>query len=161
MKLRGASSSPVIDLAWRTAYRLGYPLVRGWWHLTRPRHEGAVVAIHVGAALLLVRSSYRTGWHLPGGGIHAGEMPEDAARRELAEELGVAALELTPAGITCGTWDGRRDRVHYFELRLTELPMLRLDNREVVAAKLIPRHELWSLPLGGSVVGYLHRMDIR
>jgi 8-oxo-dGTP diphosphatase len=161
MNGRGAWSSPVIDLAWRTAYRLAFPLVRGWWHLTRPRHEGAVVAIHVGAALLLVRSSYRAGWHLPGGGIHAGEMPEEAARRELAEELGVAAPELKPAGITCGTWDGRRDRVHYFELRLTELPRLRLDNREVIATKLIPLDELRSLPLGGSVVAYLHRMDIR
>jgi 8-oxo-dGTP diphosphatase len=59
--------------------------------------------------------------------IHAGETPEDAARRELAEELGMAEPKLTPAGITCGTWDGRRDRAHYFQLRLTELPMLRLD----------------------------------
>ena len=60
--------SPLLDLAWRTAFRLGFPLARIWWRLARPRHEGVVVAIYVGPALLLVRSSYRAGWHLPGGG---------------------------------------------------------------------------------------------
>ena len=53
-----------------------------------------MVAVYVGPALLLVRSSYRTGWHLPGGGVRRGEMPEAAARRELAEEIGLAASAL-------------------------------------------------------------------
>jgi hypothetical protein len=39
------------------------------------------VAVYVGSALLLVRSSYRRGWHLPGGGVRRGETPETAAQR--------------------------------------------------------------------------------
>jgi 8-oxo-dGTP diphosphatase len=70
------------------------------------------VAVYVGSALLLVRSSYRRGRHLPGGGVRRGEIPETAARRELAEEIGLRASELLPAGFTCDIWDGRRDRVH-------------------------------------------------
>ena len=128
--------SSVVDFAWRTAFRLGFPLARLWWRLTRPRHEGVVVAIYVGSALLLVRSSYRRGWHLPGGGVRRGEMPETAARRELAEEIGLRKSVLLTAGSTCGTWDGRRDRVHFFELRLADLPELQLDRREVIAARL-------------------------
>jgi 8-oxo-dGTP diphosphatase len=141
------SLSSLLDFAWRTAFRLGFPLARIWWQLTRPRHEGAMVAVYVGPALLLVRSSYRIGWHLPGGGIRHGEMPEAAARRELAEEIGLAAPALSTAGVACGIWDGRRDRVHFFELRLAELPKLHLDNREIISARLTSPSELHSMVL--------------
>ena len=105
VRLGRTSLSSLLDLAWRTAFRLGFPLARIWWWLARPRHDGAVVAVYVGAALLLVRSSYRAGWHLPGGGVRRGEMPEAAARRELAEEIGLAAPALLPAGVACSIWD--------------------------------------------------------
>jgi hypothetical protein len=49
-----ARSSKLIDTAWRMAFRLGFPLALLWWRLRRPRHEGALVAVRVGAALLLV-----------------------------------------------------------------------------------------------------------
>jgi 8-oxo-dGTP diphosphatase len=38
-------------------------------------------------ALLLVRQTYRNGWGIPGGLLKRGESPEDAARREVAEEV--------------------------------------------------------------------------
>ena len=149
--------SSLIDLAWRTAFRFGFPPARLWWRLIRPRHQGAVVAVYVGSALLLVRSSYRRGWHLPGGGVRRGETPEIAARRELAEEIGLRASGLLALGSTCGTWDGRRDRVHFFELRLAELPELKLDNREVIAARLTSRAELQSMVVTGPLAVYLGR----
>ena len=89
--------------------------------------------------------------------MRRGETPVAAARRELAEEVGLTAPSVLPVGSTCGIWDGRRDRTHFFELRLDELPKLRLDNREVIEARLISPVELHSMTLTGLVAAYLAR----
>ena len=52
---------------------------------------GAMVIIERGdGALLLARLSYRNSWGVPGGLLKRGESPEDAARREVLEEVGMA-----------------------------------------------------------------------
>jgi 8-oxo-dGTP pyrophosphatase MutT (NUDIX family) len=145
------------DLGWQLTYRLGFPLARASWHVRGNRHEGAVIALYVGPKLLLLRSSYRAAWNFPGGTIRRGETPEAAAERELGEEIGLPAYPLQAAGIVCGKWDGRRDRVHLFELRLDELPALRLDNREIVGAALVETTELPGMKLTGPVAAYLRR----
>jgi len=147
----------VVDSVWRMVLRLGFPFVRAWWHLRRPRHEGALVAIYVGRSLLLVKSSYRAEWNFPGGSIRPGETPDAAARREMEEEIGVSTHALLPAGSACGIWDGKRDRVHFFELHLDCIPELRLDNREIVAAHLASPEELHGIALTEAVAAYLGR----
>jgi 8-oxo-dGTP diphosphatase len=107
--------------------------------------------------LLLVRSSYRVAWNFPGGTVRRGETPEMAAPRELAEEIGLAGYRLLRPGIACGVWDGRIDRVHFFELQLEQLPELRLDNREIIGARLVPAAELRGMALTGPVTAYLRR----
>ena len=154
--MKAAGPKIVIDAIWRIALRLGFRLARAWWHLRRPYHEGALVAIRVGEALLFLKSSYRTEWGFPGGSIQRGETPEAAARREMREEIGLTVSSpLQRAGSVYGIWDGRRDRVHFFELRLDRLPELRLDNREIVAARLASPDELPRLAVTSAVAAYL------
>ncbi|WP_233854717.1 NUDIX domain-containing protein [Paraburkholderia sp. HD33-4] len=147
--------SMIIDFIWRIALRLGYRLARVWWHVRRPHHEGALVAIYVGQSLLLVKASYRAEWNLPGGSVHPGETPEAAAQREMEEEIGLPPHPLIPAGSVYGTWDGRRDRVYFFELRLDSLPDLRIDNREIIAAHFASPQELRGTALTAPVAAYL------
>jgi 8-oxo-dGTP diphosphatase len=145
----------LIDSVWRMVLRLGFRCARAWWYLRRPRHEGALVAIYVGRSLLLVKSSYRAEWNFPGGSVRPGETPDAAAQREMEEEIGLSSYTLRPAGSASGIWDGRRDRVHFFELHLDRIPELRLDNREIVAVHLASQEELHGISLTDAVVAYL------
>jgi 8-oxo-dGTP diphosphatase len=146
-----------LDAAWRLVFRLGFPLARVWWRLGGVRGERALVAVYVEQSLLLVRSLYQVGWNFPGGGIKRGERPEAAARRELAEEVGLVAPRLLPAGEATGIWDGWRYRVHFFELRLDRPPELLLDNREIIGAWLASPEELRGIAVTGPVAAYLAR----
>ncbi len=151
-----AKRPTLVDIAWQIVFRLGFPLARIWWRLRRVRHEGALVAIHVDQSLLLLRSSYRPAWNFPGGSVRQGETPEVAVRRELAEEIGlVANAPLQLVGEVCGVWDGRIDRVFLFVLRLDRLPTLRLDNREIIGAQLVPIDDLHKVPLTEPVQAYV------
>jgi hypothetical protein len=47
--------------------------------------------------------------------------------------------------------------VHFFELRLNELPSLRLDNREIIAARLACPSELGNMAVTGPVAAYFDR----
>ena len=74
---------------------------------------------------------------------------------QLIEEIGLSASALRSAGCACIIWDGRRERVHFFEVHLVELPKLQLDNREIIAARLTSPTELQRMALTGLLAAYL------
>jgi 8-oxo-dGTP diphosphatase len=148
----------IMDRFWRLAYRLGFRAARLWWRLRRPDHNGAVVAVWLDGRILAVQQSYRANLSWPGGGIRRGEQPREAARRELREELG---LDVRPDDLVLARemfvdWDFRREHVRVFELRLRAEPVLRIDNREIVAARFVdPRALLAEAVLPPFIRAYL------
>jgi 8-oxo-dGTP pyrophosphatase MutT (NUDIX family) len=128
-----------MDRLWQLAYAAAYRLLLLWWLVRRPAHRGALVALWHDGEILLLRSSYRRGWSLPGGGIARGESAREAAVRELREEIGlsVPAASLHEAQALEFTWEHRSDHTTIFELALAQRPTLRLDNREIVAAAFL------------------------
>ena len=67
---------------------------------------------------LLVEASRRRGlWVFPKGHIEPGETPEAAAVREVAEEAGVVAAIVSPAGQIDFVVDGRPVRCIFFLMR--------------------------------------------
>jgi 8-oxo-dGTP diphosphatase len=147
--------SSLEDFAWRTIYRVIFPLAQIWWLIRGKRHQGALVATYVGPDLLLLRSSYRRAWNFPGGGVKRFETPEQAARREFQEETGLIVPFLKPMGSVEGFWECRHDKVHFFELHLDQMPPIKIDNREIIEARLVGPAELATLPLTAAVAAFV------
>jgi len=65
-------------------------LFHTWFLLTRPMTLGVrALAFDTEGRILLVRHTYISGWHLPGGGVEKGQTMVDALARELREEANV------------------------------------------------------------------------
>jgi len=126
----------LLDKAIRRGYRLAYLGLRAWWFVRRPATHGAGVALWHGGKVLLIRTSYRNSYSLPGGFIHPGEPSEQAARRELREELGVdlSGCELRLAWSGMLPFESRQDTVDIWEILLENVPAVRIASHELVWA---------------------------
>ena len=97
------------------AYRARHVLHR----LTRPLTMGVRgVVIDEHDHVLLVRHTYVSGWHFPGGGIEPGETAREALARELMEE-GNIVLDGEPRalGLFFNTFASERDHVMIYVVR--------------------------------------------
>ena len=83
--------------------------------------------------VFLVKHSYVAGWHLPGGGVEAGETFLEALRRELIEE---GRIELTDEPVLHGLFFNghvsRRDHVAVYVIRQFRQDRLPKPNREII-----------------------------
>jgi 8-oxo-dGTP pyrophosphatase MutT (NUDIX family) len=106
-----------------------------YWRFARGMTLGvrAVVLDHDNR-VFLVKHSYVTGWHLPGGGVEVGETFRDALQRELAEEAGIE-LSGEPAlhGLFFNGHVSRRDHVAVYLIRHFRQDRPPAPNREIVA----------------------------
>ena len=141
----------------RFAYRSAYWAARVWWFIRRPQTFGAVVALWNDGRILLVQTSYRRCYTLPGGFMKSGETAAEAASRELAEEL---QLFIPPAALKlgwCGSrrFESREDTVTICEVLLDAPPAIRVDGRELMRADWKTPTEARSMVLLPHVRDYL------
>jgi len=85
--------------------------------------------------VFLVKHSYVSGWHLPGGGVETGEAFLESLRRELIEE---GRIEMTGEPRLHGLFFNRRisprDHVAVYVIRDYRQDRLPEPNREIVAS---------------------------
>ncbi len=97
---------------------------------------GAVCVLEHEGAVLFLWQPHREGWSLPGGLMGKGETPEDAVRREVAEEIG---LSIDPGDPVTVRVDAQRQGVDVvFRVRLEERPDLALATEARKAAWFTP-----------------------
>ena len=113
------------------------PAVRRILHtvalFTRPMTLGTRILIPDDERrVLLVEHTYVAGWYLPGGGVDTGETIHKAANRELLEETGLAADELSLFGFYFNKTASRRDHVALFLAgNWSRRRDIRVPNREI------------------------------
>ncbi len=115
-----------------------------YWRFARGMTLGVrAVVLDEANRVFLVKHSYVSGWHLPGGGVEVGETVEQSLVRELAEE-GNIMLEGAPQlhGIFFNRRVSRRDHVAVYVVREFRQRGVPTPNSEIVASGFFGLREL-------------------
>lgn len=128
-----------------------------YWRQTRALTLGAQgMVLDADNRLLLVRHTYRPGWHMPGGGVEKGETVLNALSRELFEEAGI---ELTGPPRLFSIYANFRafpsDHIALFVVRDWRQAHVPEPNREIIAQCFAARDALPE----GTITAVPRRLD--
>jgi 8-oxo-dGTP pyrophosphatase MutT (NUDIX family) len=129
---RKIDTSPVAPRWLESAMQRGMHL---YWRFARGLTVGVRALVIDGMGrVFLVKHSYVAGWHLPGGGVEAGESLMTALTRELREE---GNIELGDQPVLFGVYFNRRisrrDHVALYVVRSFHQSAPPQPNREIIA----------------------------
>jgi len=106
--------------------------------------------------VLLIRQyryvSGRMTWEMPTGGVHAGESLEEAAQRELAEEIGYRAGRLTSISTYHTSKSVLDETAHLFLGEGMERLALPPDETEFIEVRTFPFAEVLRMVLAGEIL---------
>ena len=119
-------------------------LLHFYWRFSRGLTVGARgMVLDAESRVFLVKHTYTEGWHLPGGGVEAGETLIDALARELGEE---GNIEITAPPVLYGIYFhpiySNRDHVALYVVRDFRQISVPQPNKEILASGFFPADAL-------------------
>jgi ADP-ribose pyrophosphatase YjhB (NUDIX family) len=127
-----AMSKPTLRVRFEPVLRRLFHLY--WWFARGMTLGVRAVVLDRDDRVFLVKHSYVSGWHLPGGGVEVGETFLEALRRELVEE---GRIELAGEPVLHGLFFNghvsRRDHVAVYVVRRFTQDGLPEPNHEIIA----------------------------
>jgi ADP-ribose pyrophosphatase YjhB (NUDIX family) len=128
-------AAPFFDRLRRTCEPAIRRVLHLYWRFARGLTLGVRAMVIDGEGrVFLVKHSYVAGWHLPGGGVEAGETLHEALARELAEECNI---DMTGPAILHAVYfndrTSRRDHVVLYIVRDFRQAAPPKPNHEIVA----------------------------
>ncbi|TSC89548.1 MAG: NUDIX hydrolase [Parcubacteria group bacterium Gr01-1014_3] len=107
-----------------------------YWFIFRPKTFGVKCVVENDGEVLMIKNSYGgyKQWMFPGGGINNNETPDQAIKRELLEEVGIAVENLRKIGEYTSNQEFKKDTVIVFT-GITQNKELNIDTREILEAK--------------------------
>jgi 8-oxo-dGTP pyrophosphatase MutT (NUDIX family) len=105
-----------------------------YWRFARGMTLGVrAVVLDDENRVFLIKHSYVSGWHLPGGGVETGETLQEALKRELMEEGRIElAGKATLFGIYLNSHVSKRDHVALYVVRHFTQDRKPEPNREII-----------------------------
>ena len=125
---------------------LDRPIFRRLFHLGALAQRGMTLGVR-GAAIdgegrvCLVRHTYVSGWHLPGGGVEAGEAAVEAMTREFREEAEIVldpAMPLRLHGFYHNRGSSGRDHVALYVAPAFSVLKDKAPDREIADCRFFP-----------------------
>src|SRR5207248_2768136 len=97
----------------RKLYAVAARLRVVYWFVFRPHTQGVKCLVDHDGKWLMIRNSYGKGhWTFPGGAIARGETPDDAAIREVLEEVGLELASVRAIGFYESNKQYKHDTVY-------------------------------------------------
>jgi 8-oxo-dGTP pyrophosphatase MutT (NUDIX family) len=116
--MRSKLKKLIIDFGYLVFKIVRFP-IKWYWKRFNIKTYGVRVLVTHKDSLILVRHWYNNLWVMPGGGIKKYETPEQAAIREIREEVGLNLNQLDyKLGTYSNTKEGKNDTVYCFVAEL-------------------------------------------